>query len=234
MIFNPPPPPILRTWRDGPCPLLLIADTSERTAFIPFPPYSSFLHILTLPLPRAHICPCGNTTLEYHARTYVCEIIKFISRRAWLTKSKSLYVAWRLGNWLSECRACEVLHGDYGGLIFYKIAKHQQPSTRFRPVIPLHFGIGQYYKFDSQGLKRNLWSRFIMVLRCSIWKHYAFHSILHFSYHTPCWEVTHITLYWRGHQARLSGKVFWDVHGQTSRDLNHEAGLNIILYSDWL
>ena len=32
----------------------------------------------------------------------------------------------------------------------------------------------------------------------------------------------------------LSGKVFWDVHGQTSRDLNREAGLNIILYSDWL
>ena len=42
------------------------------------------------------------------------------------------------------------------------------------------------------------------------------------------------SVYWRGHQARLSGKVFWDVHGQTSRDLNPEAGLNIILYFDWL
>ena len=32
----------------------------------------------------------------------------------------------------------------------------------------------------------------------------------------------------------FTGKVFCDVHGQTSRDLNPEAGLNIILYSDWL
>ena len=33
---------------------------------------------------------------------------------------------------------------------------------------------------------------------------------------------------------RLPGKLFYDVHGQTSRDLNPEAGLNMILYSDWL
>ena len=33
---------------------------------------------------------------------------------------------------------------------------------------------------------------------------------------------------------RLPGKLFRDVHGQTSRALNPEAGLNTILYSDWL
>ena len=33
---------------------------------------------------------------------------------------------------------------------------------------------------------------------------------------------------------RLPGKLFWDVHGRDLRALNHEAGLNIILYSDWL
>ena len=33
---------------------------------------------------------------------------------------------------------------------------------------------------------------------------------------------------------RLHGKLFWDVHGRDLRALNPEAGMIIILYSDWL
>ena len=33
---------------------------------------------------------------------------------------------------------------------------------------------------------------------------------------------------------RLSGKLFWNVHSPDGHVRNPEAGLNIILYSDWL
>ena len=33
---------------------------------------------------------------------------------------------------------------------------------------------------------------------------------------------------------RLSGKPIWNVHGPDGRARNAEAGLNIVLYSDWL
>ena len=63
-------------------------------------------------MPHTHTCVCGKITLENHSHMYACDIIKFISRKVWLTDPKDPYIAQKLGTGFRPIIPNTIWHTD--------------------------------------------------------------------------------------------------------------------------